>query len=96
MPITKEEVLHIAKLARIDLSEDDIKRYQNQLSDILEYVEQLQTLDTDGVKATAQITGLENILREDKIVNCDEKQREEILDQVPEVKANLVKVKSVL
>ncbi|MDO8668678.1 MAG: Asp-tRNA(Asn)/Glu-tRNA(Gln) amidotransferase subunit GatC [Candidatus Buchananbacteria bacterium] len=67
MKLSKSEIEHIAKLARLNLSEDEAKLYSQQLSDILDYVEKLQAVDTSGVEETSQVTGLTNIMREDKI-----------------------------
>lgn len=68
--LTKEQVLHIAKLAKLTLSEKEIIKFQKQLSDILGYIEVLNELDTSKVKPTSQVTGLENVLREDKVGKC--------------------------
>lgn len=65
--LTKKEVLHIAKLAKLDLKEKEVRKFQHELSDILEYIEILNELDTKGVKPTSQVTGLESVFREDKI-----------------------------
>jgi aspartyl-tRNA(Asn)/glutamyl-tRNA(Gln) amidotransferase subunit C len=55
MAITRENVLHVAKLARLELSEAEIDRMQNDLGNILEYVNQLAELDTQSVEETAQV-----------------------------------------
>lgn len=65
--IKKEEVKHIAKLARLPLTKEELKKFQFQLSEILEYMKILNKVNTDSVEPTTQITGLKNILREDKI-----------------------------
>lgn len=95
MALSKEDVLKVAKLARIELSEEDVEKFSTQLSDILEYVDQLQAVDTDGVEPTAQVTGLENTWREDEVMDCPADEREAALSQAPERVANLIKVKSV-
>lgn len=94
MSLSKEEVQKVAKLARIELTDEEVTKFQTQLSAILEYIEQLQKVDTQGVEATAQVTGLENVWRKDEIAAED--LRDGVLDQAPEKVANLVKVKSVL
>ena len=66
MSLTREEVLHIAHLARISLSEEDIGMFQEQLSDILGHFEALQQLDTDGVPPTSHPLPLENVMRADE------------------------------
>lgn len=68
MKLTKEQVNHVAKLARLGLREDEVSKFQTQLSGILDYVEMLNEVDTDGVEPTAQVTGLTNITREDAVL----------------------------
>ena len=68
MKLSKEEVEHIAKLARLKLSDDDTTMYSKQLSDILDYIEKMQSVNTENVEPTSQVTGLVNIEREDKII----------------------------
>ncbi|OGH13393.1 MAG: hypothetical protein A3H50_02380 [Candidatus Levybacteria bacterium RIFCSPLOWO2_02_FULL_37_10] len=62
----KINVKHVAKLANLPLSQEEEKKFEKQLSSILEYVEQLNSVDTKNFEITSQITGLENITREDK------------------------------
>jgi aspartyl-tRNA(Asn)/glutamyl-tRNA(Gln) amidotransferase subunit C len=61
----KINVRHIAKLANLDLTTDEEKKFEEQLSQILDYVDKLQEVNTDHVEETSQITGLENITRDD-------------------------------
>lgn len=65
--LTEDEVKHVAKLAKLELSEEDLTKFQKQLSEIIEFVDQLTEVDTKDVIPTSQVTGLENIFREDKI-----------------------------
>ncbi len=65
--LSTDDVRHIAKLARLDLSEAEVEQFPGQLTSILEYVGQLQAVDTKGVEPTAQVTGLQNSLRPDDI-----------------------------
>lgn len=65
--LTAAQVRHIAKLARLTLSDDEVERYAKELTSILDYVETLQKIDTKGVEATANITGLSGVDREDQI-----------------------------
>lgn len=64
--LTKAEVRHIAKLASLKLTEKEVEKFTSQLSEILEYIDILNELDTGGVEPTSQVTGLENVTREDK------------------------------
>lgn len=61
----KIDVTHVAKLANLPLSDEEKKKFEKQLSSILEYVEQLDKVDTKNVEPTSQVTGLENVTRED-------------------------------
>lgn len=65
--LSPEDVRHIAKLARLDLSDQEVEQFSGQLTNILSYVEQLQKVKTDGVTPTEQVTGLKNALRPDEI-----------------------------
>ena len=96
MKLTKGEIKHIADLARLELTEAELKKYGSQLSDILSYINQLKEVDTTDVEPTAQITGLENALRQDEKEDWDKAEIEEALKQAPELKNRQIKVKRVL
>jgi aspartyl-tRNA(Asn)/glutamyl-tRNA(Gln) amidotransferase subunit C len=64
--IDREQVLHVARLARLALSEDEIERMAGELSGILEHVERMNELDLDGVEPTSHVVELENVLRPDE------------------------------
>ncbi len=68
MKIERDDVLHIAKLSKLQLNEEEISMYSDQLSDILTYIEKLDELDTDGVEPTMNIVGKTNAFREDVIL----------------------------
>lgn len=65
--ITKDEVRHIAKLAKLKLTEEETEKYTGQLSQILDFFGQLQEVNTENVPETSQVTGLENVSRKDEI-----------------------------
>lgn len=90
MTLTKEEVLHIAKLARLELKEEEVEKFRVQLSEILEYVGQLQKVDTAGVEPISQITGLQNVTRPDLVRGCDPEVRDAMLKQFPRRKGDLL------
>ncbi len=96
MKLTKQQIQHIADLARLELTDKELKLYGSQLSDILEYINQLQEVDTTNIEPTAQVTGLVNVFREDKVNDWDEKERKAALKQAPELMNGQVKVKRVL
>ncbi|MFA6024494.1 MAG: Asp-tRNA(Asn)/Glu-tRNA(Gln) amidotransferase subunit GatC [Candidatus Gracilibacteria bacterium] len=66
MKLTKEQIEKIAQLARLRLSEEEMERYADQLTTILNYVDMLKELDTAGVPETSQVTGLTSVTREDE------------------------------
>ena len=68
--ITKDEVLHVARLARLDLSDDDVARFQEQLSDILEAVSKVSELDLADVPPTAHPLEIANAWAEDVPHDC--------------------------
>ena len=67
MDITQKEVEHVAKLARLELSEDEKGTFTRQLSAILTYMDQLKTLDTSDVEPTMTVLPTENVLRDDEV-----------------------------
>lgn len=67
--LTIDEVKKIAKLSQLNLSEAEVTKFQGQLSEVLNYVEVLNELDTDSIEPTSQVTGLENVTREDEVRN---------------------------
>jgi aspartyl-tRNA(Asn)/glutamyl-tRNA(Gln) amidotransferase subunit C len=69
--LTKEQVEHIAKLARLSLTPAEAEKMAKELSSILQYIEMLNEVPTDSVKPTAQVTGLSTVLREDVIVRSE-------------------------
>jgi len=65
--ISVDDVRHVASLARIELTDDEVFKFVGQISDVLNYVDQLADVDTDGVEPTFQLTGLENVTRGDDV-----------------------------
>jgi aspartyl-tRNA(Asn)/glutamyl-tRNA(Gln) amidotransferase subunit C len=65
LSLSREQVQHIARLARVGLSEEDIGRFSEQLSEILDYFERLRQVDTEGIPPTAHTLPLHNVMRED-------------------------------
>ena len=92
--LTREEVIKIAQLARIELNEAEVEKFQKELSTILEYVEELKQVDVAGIEEVSQVTGLVNVQRQDIVV--DHGNREEIFSQAPEMKDGYFKVKAIL
>lgn len=63
--LSKADVLHVAKLAKLDLTEIEINKFLPQLSSIIDYISQLNEVDTKGIEPTSQTTGLTDVFRED-------------------------------
>lgn len=70
MKLTKDQVKHVAKLANLPLTEAEEEKYSEQLSKILEYVEQLNSVDTSKVEPIFNVSGLTNVMAEDKVREC--------------------------
>lgn len=64
--IDREQVLHVARLARLRLDEEEVERMSRELSGILEHVEAIAALDLEGVEPTTHVVALENVLRPDE------------------------------
>ena len=64
--IDREQVLHVARLARLALSEEEIERMSGELPAILKHVERMNELDLEGVEPTSHVVALENVMREDE------------------------------
>lgn len=96
MTLTKKQVEHTAKLARLGIAEKEKKKFSKELSAILEFVEKLNKVKTDKIKPTAHIIGLENVVREDKGSLKSKQETKGLIGLVPETKDGYVKVKTIL
>jgi|CXWL01.1.fsa_nt_gi aspartyl-tRNA(Asn)/glutamyl-tRNA(Gln) amidotransferase subunit C len=67
MPLTPEEVLHIARLARLHVDEQEVSHYARELTVILDYVAQLSSVDTSSVESSSSVVLTENVLRDDLV-----------------------------
>jgi len=104
--ISREEVKHIAKLARLGLTEKEIKKFQKELSSILDYFVLLKEVDVSKTEPTSHSILVENVVRNDKIQKspdfvgiptCREKAKsQKLLKLAPETKDSYLKVKSIL
>lgn len=93
--ITTDDVRHLAQLSNLQLSEEEIQNLQVDLGNILTYIDQLAELDTTGVEPTYQVTGLENVWRDD-VIEQSTLTREKLLELAPDMADNAVKVPQVL
>ena len=91
MKLKDEEVKHIAELARLELTAEEVKMYAEQLAEILEYVDQLKKLKlpADAIQM-AHAAGLTNVLREDKVKGCEVDVRQRLIKAFPHRQGDLL------
>ena len=94
MKLSREEVLHIAALARLGLTETEVDRLTEQLSNILENFEELQQVDTTDVPPTAQSISLQNVVSDDEI--APSLPESEVLANAPQREGDFFRVRAVL
>jgi aspartyl-tRNA(Asn)/glutamyl-tRNA(Gln) amidotransferase subunit C len=92
--LTKEEVVKVAALARIRLTETEVEKFQHDLSMVLGYVAELNQVAVEGIEEVSQVTGLVNVQREDVPVVFEDLSA--MTGQAPEVKDGYYKVKAIL
>lgn len=90
--LSRNDVLKLAALARISLSDEEVNAFAEELSAILGYVEQLSAVNTDGLEPTDQVTGLTNVMRKDEVADYGYAPAK-LLENVPAVEKNMLKVK---
>jgi aspartyl-tRNA(Asn)/glutamyl-tRNA(Gln) amidotransferase subunit C len=93
--LSREDVLKLAALSKLKLSDDEIERLRGELSEILDYVNLLEKVDVSGLEPTYQVSGLKNVYRSDEIKDYGYK-TEDLLRNAPAVQDNQFKVKRVL
>ncbi|MBM7707652.1 Asp-tRNA(Asn)/Glu-tRNA(Gln) amidotransferase subunit GatC [Chryseomicrobium aureum] len=92
--ITKEEVRHVAHLARLAITDEEVEHFTEQLAKIVQFADKLNELDTTNVEPTTHVLPLENVLREDKsIAGLD---REVMMKNVKDQEAGQVKVPAIM
>ena len=94
--ITSDDVRKVAKLSRLEIPEDDIEKYSNQLEGILEYIAQLERIDTLNVPPTTRAVEVVNVFREDTIVSSSSDVRDQILDLAPQREGEFFRVPKIL
>lgn len=94
MKISEEEVKHIANLAKLNLSEEEVQKYSKDLGEIATFVEKLNEVDVTGVEPTAHILDIKNVFRKDENISTFE--REEILKNAPSKEAGCISVPRVV
>lgn len=93
--ISRDDVLHLAKLSQLQLDETEVTSLQHELGDILDHVQLLSELDTTGVEPTYQVTDRENIYRDDTVVTHTVG-RDALLERAPDHDQGQFKVPKVL
>jgi aspartyl-tRNA(Asn)/glutamyl-tRNA(Gln) amidotransferase subunit C len=96
MSLTREQVAHIAELAKLELTEAELERMARQLSDILEYAERLKQLDTDAIAPTASVIPNQNVMRADTVTPS--LPRVQVLQNAPDTDADreFLRVRAIL
>lgn len=93
--ISAEDIKHIAELSRLKLTAKEEKKYGEQIGSVLEYIEKLKEVNTKNINATASVSGLADVLRNDEVKNWDREEVEASLNQ-GEIEKGQIKVKRVL
>jgi len=94
MAVSKEEILHIAKLADLKINEDEIDEYAKNLEDILEFMEVLDSVNTDEVEETIGTLSNVNVFRKDEVKEFEDK--EALLQNAPDRESNMFKIPKVI
>lgn len=93
--LSRDDVLKLARLARLDLSDEEVANFPKELTEILHYVEQLGAVDVADLKPTNQVTGLTNVMRADEVADYGYAPKE-LLKNVPHVQDDHIKVKRMI
>ena len=94
MPLTTDEVRHIAALARIGMSDDELEQMRDEMSHILENFDVLSEVDTEGVEPTGHSVDLNTVMRKDS--SAESSETEEILANAPLTEGELIRIRAVL
>lgn len=94
MRLSTEEVRHIALLARVGMTDDEVELMRDQLSNILGHFDSLQEMDTDGVDPTGHAADVETVMRKDRVAESID--RDDALSNVPRREGDFVRVRAVL
>lgn len=94
MRLTEEEVRHVAALARVAMTDDEVELMRSQLSNILEHVSVLNEVDTDGVEPTGHSVDVTSVMRDDEV--GDSSPMEDVLANAPSRQDDFIRVKAVL
>lgn len=92
---SRDDVLKLARLARLSLSNAEAESFSKEISEVLSYVEKLQSADVSGLEPTVQVTGLSNVMREDTVKQY-QAHPEDLLKNAPSVQGTSIRVKRVI
>lgn len=92
--LTREDILKLAKLSKLELTDSQVEKFRVELEEIVGYVEQLQSVDVSGLEPTNQVTGLTNVMRPDEIEEYAS--REELLKNLPSSENGHIKVNRIV
>ena len=96
MKVNKKEVEHVAALARLTFTPEELELYTEQFNDILEYINRLNEVNLENVEPTTHVQPLKNVLREDYTVCSDAGVREAVLREAPEAEHGFFKVPPII
>lgn len=90
--LSREDILKLARLSRLQLNDDEVSQFSDEISALLEYVDMLQKADVDGVEPTYQVTGLKDVMRPDEIIDYGPS-TDDLLKNAPATESGHFKVK---
>jgi aspartyl-tRNA(Asn)/glutamyl-tRNA(Gln) amidotransferase subunit C len=93
--LSRDDVFKLARLARLDLTEEEAELYRTQIHAILQYVDQLKDVDVTGLQPTVQVGGLKNVMRDDEVIDYGISP-EELLRLAPKSQDGQIKVKRMI
>lgn len=93
--LTREDVLKLARLARLQLTDEEVEAYRKELSDVLKYVALLDNAEVEDLQPTSQVTGLKNVMREDEVVDYGIAPKD-LLRLAPKTQDGHIKVKRMI
>lgn len=93
--LTREDVLKLARLARLSLTDEEVEVFRKEISDVLQYVTLLSDVDVNGLEPTSQVTGLKNVMREDKVIDYGVSSAD-LLRLAPKTQDGHIKVKRMI
>ena len=94
--ISEQDVKHIAKLARLGLTQNEIRKFQKELSSILNYIEKLKEVDISKAEPTSHPIEVKNVMRKDEVNEKLKKEKEKLMELAPETKKGYLKTKPIL